>query len=181
MRKMLAFSLAAVLLVSILALDSGASENIKLLIDGKNTTYATPPTIINNQVMVPIRTVAEALGAEVKWFPDTHTVSIATKSHNNYPLLKLNGQQTTWPYWYENGILYLEYRNAMEMLRIKYPSAWNNISYLDGTQQMQIGKKDYDVNTIKRDGFTLISLSSLRDRQAISFEWDAANGNLTIK
>ena len=34
------------------------------------------PTIYNNRTLVPIRAVSEALGADVKWYEDTKTVSI---------------------------------------------------------------------------------------------------------
>ncbi|MDN5322999.1 MAG: hypothetical protein PWQ67_1453, partial [Clostridia bacterium] len=38
-----------------------------------------PPTIINNRTMVPVRLIAETLGADVNWIDETRTVEIILK------------------------------------------------------------------------------------------------------
>ncbi|MCT4612449.1 MAG: Ig-like domain-containing protein [Clostridia bacterium] len=39
-------------------------------------TNDTTPIVINNRTMVPVRFIAESLGATVKWYPDTKTIVI---------------------------------------------------------------------------------------------------------
>lgn len=38
----------------------------------------SPPIIINDRTLVPVRAVSEALGADVDWIEETHTVVITT-------------------------------------------------------------------------------------------------------
>ncbi len=52
-----------------------ADSSVKLVVDGHNITDVVP-VIKNDRTIVPIRTVAEQLGAEVKWNNDDRTVQI---------------------------------------------------------------------------------------------------------
>ena len=45
-------------------------------INGVNTPNDAPPKIVNNRTMLPIRIIAENLGATVIWHEDTQTVDI---------------------------------------------------------------------------------------------------------
>jgi len=47
-----------------------ADSSIKLIVDGEDITASTKPVIKNDRTLVPIRMVAEQLGAEVKWNND---------------------------------------------------------------------------------------------------------------
>jgi hypothetical protein len=55
---------------------------IKLFVNGKQINNDVPPTIINGRTMVPIRTVAESLNADVIWNEENQTVNIFIKSSN---------------------------------------------------------------------------------------------------
>lgn len=55
-----------------------ASEPIKLIVNGQEIKPDVAPQIINNRTMVPVRWIAEALGAHVEWDPQTQTVRIIT-------------------------------------------------------------------------------------------------------
>lgn len=44
-----------------------AATGISVAIDGKTLSYDQPPVMLNNRVMVPLRSIFEALGAEVTW------------------------------------------------------------------------------------------------------------------
>jgi hypothetical protein len=46
-------------------------------VDGKNVTLDAPATIVDGSTLVPVRFIAESLGAEVKWEGDTNTVIIS--------------------------------------------------------------------------------------------------------
>jgi len=47
-----------------------------MMINGKASLLDAEPFIMNNRTMVPLRAIAEAFGAEVKWQPKTETVEI---------------------------------------------------------------------------------------------------------
>lgn len=53
-----------------------ASNPIKIIVNGKEISPDVSPQIIDNRVMVPIRWVSEALGAEVQWDQENQRVII---------------------------------------------------------------------------------------------------------
>ncbi len=79
MKKAAALFSAIVTVISIFiastAIPSMAEENIRVLLDGNILSFDVPPQIINDRTMVPMRTIFEALGANVDWNQDTQTVT----------------------------------------------------------------------------------------------------------
>ena len=70
------------LLIGILISTAGislASTNIKLIVDGKEIPTDVPAQLISGRTMVPIRFIAEALGAEVEWSEPDYAVLITKK------------------------------------------------------------------------------------------------------
>jgi len=57
-------------------------ENIKITIDGKESTSNVEPFIYNGSTFVPVRFVSEALGAKVDWIKSTNTVEIVNTIRN---------------------------------------------------------------------------------------------------
>lgn len=165
-------------IITLLAGLSYANESISVQVNGKSISMDTPAQIINGRTMVPVRFVSEALGAKVSWDEKTSTVIIATDKDKYPPQLKLNGEQTTWPYWYEDDILYMEYRNAMQLIKEYHPHPTyvpiffrdSNIFSLDG-KQVEVPAK------IKGD-FKVISINYLQREHIVNYEWDPATGNL---
>jgi len=49
-------------------------STISVIIDGKLQSYDQPPILINNRLMVPMRSIFEALGATVEWDAERRTV-----------------------------------------------------------------------------------------------------------
>ncbi len=43
---------------------------VKILLDGKTITFDGQPVILNNRVLVPLREIAERMGAKVAWSED---------------------------------------------------------------------------------------------------------------
>lgn len=82
MKKVTALFLAILTSMSIIiastAIPSMAKENIRVLLNGNILSFDVPPQIINDRTMVPMRTIFEALGAQVDWNQDTKTV-VSTK------------------------------------------------------------------------------------------------------
>lgn len=60
-----------------------AMQTIKLIVNNKEIKPDVPPQLIQGRVFVPVRTVAEALQAEVKWDELSNTVTITQKKANS--------------------------------------------------------------------------------------------------
>ncbi|MEW6183655.1 MAG: rhodanese-like domain-containing protein [Bacillota bacterium] len=68
MRKLIIVGTLVVLtLIMVGAACALAAKPIKLIVDGENVSVQPPPSMISSRVFVPIRFVAETLGAEVYW------------------------------------------------------------------------------------------------------------------
>lgn len=55
---------------------AGKGEGVKVFVKGKKVAFDVQPMIVRNRTMVPVRAIAEALGAEVKWDAQTRTVTV---------------------------------------------------------------------------------------------------------
>ena len=73
--KSLSVLLAAVLLALVFCSPVSA-DDIRITVNGSEITPDTPPVIVNDRTLVPIRFIAEAFGCEVKWIPDFKAVKI---------------------------------------------------------------------------------------------------------
>ncbi|MGI6732537.1 MAG: copper amine oxidase N-terminal domain-containing protein [Anaerovoracaceae bacterium] len=74
-KKLLTVFLVGALIISLGTVAFAASQ-IKVVLNGEELGFDVDPTITNGRVMVPVRTIAQALGAEVRWDGDTKTVYI---------------------------------------------------------------------------------------------------------
>mgnify|MGYP001049093882 CR=1 FL=1 len=79
MKKKWLILIAVVVLICGLAAATWADQPIKLVVNGKEIKPDVPAQIIGNRTMVPVRWIAEALGAEVEWDAENRTVIIRTK------------------------------------------------------------------------------------------------------
>ena len=59
------------------------ADAIKIKLDGKDLICDTYPININGRVLLPVRNIAEAVGAEVSWYDDTQTVILSSDSVNS--------------------------------------------------------------------------------------------------
>lgn len=67
-----------------------AARPIRLIVDGKDITSLTSPIIENGRTLVPIRFVAEELGAEVHWNEKDRRVTI--EKDNKLVSMKINSR-----------------------------------------------------------------------------------------
>ncbi|SDF95903.1 Copper amine oxidase N-terminal domain-containing protein [Thermoanaerobacter thermohydrosulfuricus] len=77
MKKRLVLVISAILMVSFFTVIAFANSTIKLIVNGSEIKPDVPPQIINGRTMVPIKWVAEAVGAEVKWDKQDRIVTIS--------------------------------------------------------------------------------------------------------
>lgn len=88
MRKRWLLVIGVVVLVVALTTTAFAAGPIKLVVNGREIKPDVPPQLLNNRTMVPIKWVAEALGAEVKWEAETRSVVIYTYVPESDSLLR---------------------------------------------------------------------------------------------
>ncbi len=79
MKKVLLYPLLILSLIlsfgaSPLPAQGKADSGYTFLLDGKSLIFSVPPQLINGTMMVPLRTIAEAMGAKVTWNQDIHSV-----------------------------------------------------------------------------------------------------------
>ncbi|MFM1653855.1 N-acetylmuramoyl-L-alanine amidase [Brevibacillus sp. B_LB10_24] len=78
--------------VTAAAANSGADQ-IRLMIEGNLVQPEVPPIMQNDRTLVPIRVIAEGLGAEVDWDQESFTATV--NKGNNQLVLRLNQKQAT--------------------------------------------------------------------------------------
>lgn len=76
-KKLLTMMLAIVMLFSV-AISANADGEVKVKVDGKEIKTDVAPVIKSGSTLVPIRAIAEALGADVQWDGGTRTVTVST-------------------------------------------------------------------------------------------------------
>ncbi|MGE5390260.1 MAG: copper amine oxidase N-terminal domain-containing protein [Deltaproteobacteria bacterium] len=169
-----------------------AQNQISIVVNGKTVNSDTPPMMVNNRIMVPIRVVAEALNADVQYDPQSTTISITTKKASipntstttqavQQQCIKLNGELTTWPFWTQTDGIYIEYRDCLQLLGTKYRAPWHIVAANTKSGTVILDGKVVDVTTHKFGDYTAISLNSLKSKQLIDFTWDAKTNNLILK
>ncbi|GAA4725005.1 N-acetylmuramoyl-L-alanine amidase family protein [Brevibacillus fulvus] len=70
-----------------------AGDAVNLMIEGKTVVPEVPPLLVQGRTMVPVRIIAESLGADVQWDPSTETATI--ERQNSRLQLRLNSTKAT--------------------------------------------------------------------------------------
>ncbi|WP_418791886.1 stalk domain-containing protein [Phosphitispora sp. TUW77] len=93
-RKLISLFIISAIVVLALPAISTAAPAIQVNINGKPVTFGnTQPYVINNIVMLPVRTISEALGANVTW--DGVNNNVILRRGNNISILK-KGNDTVY-------------------------------------------------------------------------------------
>lgn len=78
MKKHLSILMVAAILLSGMAVPVSAADEISLVAFGNKVECDQPPIVVDGRTLVPLRAVAEAVGAQVEWNAETKTVDIET-------------------------------------------------------------------------------------------------------
>ena len=62
---------------------ASASAPIRIYFDGRIVTSDTPPEIVNDRTMVPLRIISETFGSDVSWVDQTKTVTVKSGGLTN--------------------------------------------------------------------------------------------------
>lgn len=178
-RMFIAIMLAVVLISGAVTFSSQAAEGVGIFVNGKEISADMPGQIINDRVMVPVRFVTEALGGKVEW-NDLHKRVIIT-TEPELKLMKLAGEATTWPYWYEDGKLYVEYRNMLQLVREYYSHPSYVPNYFKSSDTFIFNNKSIDLSSQQKGDFHVVAIDELKKAGIINYTWDEKNGNLTFK
>ncbi|NLT96378.1 MAG: copper amine oxidase N-terminal domain-containing protein [Clostridia bacterium] len=112
-------------------------ENV--IVDKRTQKLQLPPFIEEGRTFVPVRFLGEALGAEVKWNPDTQTIVITrpdkmiTMTIGNNVLLLNDGQivMSDVPPFIKNGFTVLPFRAIAEAFGAKVSVGYNDKGEMD--------------------------------------------------
>ena len=78
MKRFLVLLLSLTIILTAFSVPAYAEDEISVFVDGNKVTFDALPFIENGRTLVPIRAIAEAMGAEVRWYDGSRTVEIQT-------------------------------------------------------------------------------------------------------
>lgn len=78
LKRCLALTIAIALVISMVNPISAEDSSIQVQMNGENLLFDVAPQMVNNRVLVPMRTIFERLGASVEWDAQTRVIT-ATK------------------------------------------------------------------------------------------------------
>ncbi|SFG15199.1 Copper amine oxidase N-terminal domain-containing protein [Desulfotomaculum arcticum] len=81
-----------VFILAITTFPSICSASVKIILNGKEMNFTTPPTNYNGRMLVPLRDIFEALGANIEWNDSSRTVT--AQKDSNQIILVVGGQAT---------------------------------------------------------------------------------------
>ena len=90
MKKLISVILSITMIMVIIP-TSFAEDEIKITYNGEVFETDTPPVIVSDRTLVPVRGVFEAIGATVEWYEEIHQVSI----HREVPSQYNSGNEIT--------------------------------------------------------------------------------------
>lgn len=87
------FKIAILILAAVFMTGFKAQNDVKIYVNGKFVKTDQPPLIFENRTFVPVRVIAEGLGAKVEYHREDMTVTI---EKNNTNILLAIGDDTAW-------------------------------------------------------------------------------------
>lgn len=121
MKKKWLVVIGVAILVSIFATAAFADNSIKLFVNGQEIKTDVPPQIINGRTMVPVRWIAEALGADIQWDGQNNAVkinkpyfvsSLPEAEARLYPFQEINGMYDGFILEVKGNRKYFDWKNV---------------------------------------------------------------------
>lgn len=141
MKKTLITFLAISLIVCIATI-AGASERIRIVVNGNEIVPDVPPQVIDGRTMVPARYVAEALGADVKWDNETNSVLFSTNTSSNLSKNEILNLYDVVFYWTDKERFLVNSGSIVSLLQTTY--SFHDKDYNGASELLQTTKKLYE-------------------------------------
>ena len=139
-------------------INTNAAENptpITVAIDGAVIAFDQPPVIESGRVLVPMRAIFEALGAEVRWIPESREIE-AIKVTDEYTL--------HCSVFIEEKLLYVRCRETRGV----------------GNEQILWFYSSFDVPPLITNGRTLVPARAVSEAFGAEVTWDSNSGIVHI-
>ena len=159
-----------------------AATPVMIVFDGYELKTEVPAQIIDGRTMVPLRVIAETLGAQVEWDANNYCVIIESppSATAEWRFVSLNGEPTTWPYWVKDGKLYMEYRNAIQLVREGNRAPLHSVTYFHHSNTLYVDDLRYPLSLNTQDGLQIVSIDYFRDLGIVNFHWDEQAENIQL-
>lgn len=142
--------------------NANANQDISIYIDGAKLSFDSPPTILNDRTLVPLRGVFENLGATVDWNKETRQAIV--KNEHIEVLLEAENQGVLF-----NGkIQFLDTHSTIKNDRLLVPlrfvaeSLGHDVKWDNTTRSVFITTRTFDPTSLSSD------LPSVNDRESLS-------------
>lgn len=174
--------IAGLIITLMMAGSLSAVPQVKLIMNGQEIMSDVPAQIIGGRTMVPLRLITETMGGEVEWDEKNYTVTIKPNKPEaaEWNLISLNGEPTTWPYWIRDGKLYLEYRNAIQLVREGNRAPLHSVAYFPHSNTLYVDDLSYPLSFNKEGNYQIVSIDYFRDLGIVNFHWDAQKENIQL-
>lgn len=143
LKKVIRF-IGAALLLSILTAGvafAAGKDVIKIVVNGQEIKPAIHPQIVNGTVLLPVRAIAESLGAEVKWDEQTSSVIITTKVKTAQTVASNNGEEIVLSAIEKEG-MYEDF--TLQARGSKRYFDWKNVSNPTCAPELVLSDIDHD-------------------------------------
>ncbi|WP_274650979.1 copper amine oxidase N-terminal domain-containing protein [Paenibacillus humicola] len=165
-----------------------AAGGIKLVVNGHSIVSGTAPRIIDGHTMVPIRTAAEALGANVNWDNGTKTVTIDTPAASGDTKQQIQLLQQalapesaddavkSWAEWVKNRNGAAQYALLSAALQTKLADTYKDMNWVTGLSSPWVDSYQVSARTAGAGGSMNYTVTfKLKDSTG-----DAGSGSVNV-
>ncbi|NLV16131.1 MAG: hypothetical protein GXY50_02820 [Syntrophomonadaceae bacterium] len=194
-RKRLGLGAVAAAVVMILAVTAfsgfAAGAEAKIMLKGRELVSDQGPSIVNNRIMLPMRVIFEALGAEVSWNEEARTVkgikdgtAVELKIGSSYAEINGRREQLDCPAIIMAGRTFVPLRLVAESLDMEVSwDANTKIAALEdkvavtGRHGLVVGDKQIYPGQSKDEMIRQMGMPSRIDPSESGFQWYIYNSN----
>lgn len=165
------FKIAILILAAVFMTGFKAQNDVKIYVNGKFVKSDQPPLIFENRTFVPVRVIAEGLGAKVEYHREDMTVTI--EKHHTSILLAI-GDDTAWysdevkagpvpidaPAFIKNNRTYLPLRAISELF-------YMDVNWVAKKRAVYIDEKPVPVGLLTIDDAGSELIKRLREKKVL--------------
>lgn len=158
MKKFCSLVLFLTMLLPLLGNAVHAEDDIKVTLNGNFLSFDQPPILQDNRVLVPMRTVFEALGADVYWIEEYQVVGVV-----------------------KNDIKIIAEISKADILKFKGSTVLDFQQEIDKAEKTKIEIIESDVAPQIIDGRTYIPLRVISEALGVHVDWESKTRTVILK